>query len=31
MNGDLNIPDLVLHASLPVKAVLLVLIIFSFK
>ncbi|MHB1282540.1 MAG: protein TolQ [Metallibacterium scheffleri] len=30
MNGDLNIPDLVLHASLPVKAVLLVLIIFSF-
>ncbi len=30
MNGDLNILDLVLHASLPVKAVLLVLIIFSF-
>lgn len=30
MNGDLNIPDLVLHASLPVKAVLLILIIFSF-
>ncbi|MCK9366902.1 MAG: protein TolQ [Metallibacterium scheffleri] len=30
MNGDLNILDLVLHASLPVKAVLLILIIFSF-
>ena len=30
MNGDLNIPDLVLHASLPVKAVLLILFIFSF-
>ncbi|MBU6404473.1 MAG: protein TolQ [Pseudomonadota bacterium] len=30
MNGDLNIPDLVLHASLPVKVVLLILFIFSF-
>ncbi|MEO6967073.1 MAG: protein TolQ [Rhodanobacteraceae bacterium] len=30
MNGELNILDLVLHASLPVKLVLLILIIFSF-
>ncbi|MCE5231861.1 MAG: protein TolQ [Mizugakiibacter sp.] len=30
MNGSLNILDLVLHASLPVKAVLLLLIGFSF-
>ena len=29
-NGELNILDLVLHASLPVKAVLLILIVFSF-
>ncbi|HET9835446.1 MAG TPA: protein TolQ, partial [Rhodanobacteraceae bacterium] len=30
MNGELNILDLVLHASLPVKLVLLILVIFSF-
>jgi len=30
MNGELNILDLVLHASLPVKAVLLILLVFSF-
>jgi biopolymer transport protein TolQ len=30
MNGDLNILDLVLHASLPVKLVLGVLLVFSF-
>jgi biopolymer transport protein TolQ len=30
MNGELNILDLVLHASLPVKGVLLILIVFSF-
>jgi len=30
MNGELNILDLVLHASLPVKLVLLILIVFSF-
>ena len=30
MNGELNILDLVLHASLPVKLVLLILVVFSF-
>ncbi len=30
MNGSINIFDLVLHASLPVKLVLLILVIFSF-
>lgn len=30
MNGSINILDLVLHASLPVKAVLAILIVFSF-
>ncbi len=30
MNGEINILDLVLHASLPVKLVLVILIIFSF-
>jgi biopolymer transport protein TolQ len=30
MNGELNILDLVLHASLPVKLVLLILLAFSF-
>lgn len=30
MNGELNILDLVLHASLPVKLVLTVLLVFSF-
>lgn len=31
MNGSINIFDLVLHASLPVKLVLLILVIFSFS
>lgn len=31
MNGSINILDLVVHASLPVKLVLLILIIFSFS
>src|SRR5574337_26116 len=30
MNGSINILDLVIHASLPVKLVLLILVIFSF-
>ena len=30
MSGDLNIPALVLGASLPVKLVLILLIVFSF-
>ena len=30
MNGSINILDLVIHASLPVKLVLLILMIFSF-
>src|SRR6185437_3442550 len=30
MNGELNILDLVLHASLPVKLVLAILVVFSF-
>ena len=30
MNGSINILDLVLHASLPVKFVLAILIVFSF-
>ncbi|MGH8124833.1 MAG: protein TolQ [Rhodanobacteraceae bacterium] len=30
MNGSINILDLVIHASLPVKIVLLILVIFSF-
>ncbi len=31
MNGSINILDLVIHASLPVKLVLLILVIFSFS
>lgn len=31
MNGSINILDLVLHASLPVKLVLLILVVFSFS
>ncbi|TAM94204.1 MAG: protein TolQ, partial [Rhodanobacteraceae bacterium] len=30
MNGSINILDLVVHASLPVKLVLLILVVFSF-